>query len=190
MMRRRRFIFAATALSAALTLAPVFPTWQPRLIWNASASVPVGLYYASPAGRFKVGDLVAVTPPKALADFLAEREYLPRGVPLIKHVLALSGTGVCREGTTIFVGRKPYGSVRERDRLGRSLPRWQGCRELGEGEIFLMNPDAPDSFDGRHFGPLPVTAITAKLTPVWTEEPARLTQFQNRRSTSRSSRQE
>ncbi|MEW4459979.1 S26 family signal peptidase [Roseibium algicola] len=189
-MRRRKFIFALTGLSAALTLSSLVSTWQPRLIWNASASVPVGLYFAQPVGRLEIGDLVAVVPPKALADFLAKREYLPRGVPLIKHVIALPGTGVCRKGATIFVGGWSHGEARGHDRLGRSLPRWQGCRGLGEGEIFLMNPDAPDSLDGRYFGPLPVTAITAKLTPVWTEESARLTQFQNRRSTSRSSGQE
>ncbi|MHA7776011.1 S26 family signal peptidase [Roseibium sp. M-1] len=188
-MRRRRFIFAGTALSAALTLTPVVVDWRPRLIWNASASVPVGLYFAQSVGRLEVGNLVAVTPPKELTDFLAQREYLPRGVPLIKHVLALPGTAVCRKGATIFVDGKPFGQARERDRLGRSLPRWRGCGLLAEGEIFLMNPDAPDSFDGRYFGPLPVTAITAKLTPVWTDEPAHFEQSPNRRPPSRSSGQ-
>lgn len=189
-MRRGRFIFAATALSAALTLAPVVYTWKPRLIWNVSASVPIGLYFAQPMGRLDVGDLVAVTPPEKLADFLAKREYLPRGVPLIKHVLAVSGTSVCRKGTTIFVRGKPYGQARERDRLGRSLLRWQGCYLLGDREIFLMNPDAPDSFDGRYFGPLPVSAITATLAPLWTEEPAHLRKSQDRRRTSGSSGEE
>ncbi|MBN9673720.1 S26 family signal peptidase [Roseibium aggregatum] len=189
-MRRHNFIFGPAVLSSALILAPVFFDWQPRFIWNASASVPVGLYFARPLGTLNVGDLVAVAPPQDLADFLAKRSYLPRGVPLIKHVLALPGTGVCRKGATIFVGGKPYGQARERDRLGRSLPRWQGCRGLGEGEIFLMNPNAPDSFDGRYFGPLPVTVISAKLKPVWTDEPARFEQSPNRRPPSQSSGEE
>lgn len=189
-MRRRRFIFAATVLSAALTLVPVVHAWQPRFIWNASASVPVGLYYASPAGRLEVGDLVALTPHKALARFLTERGYLLHGVPLIKHVLALPGASVCRKEATIFVAGRPIGQARESDRLGRALPRWQDCRLLVEGEIFLMNPDAPDSFDGRYFGPLPVAAITATLTPVWTDEPARFEQSPNRRPHSRSSGEE
>ncbi|MBG6200190.1 conjugative transfer signal peptidase TraF [Labrenzia sp. EL_13] len=189
-MRRRKFIFSATTLSAALTLAPVVFDWQPRLIWNASASVPVGLYFALSVSRLNVGDLVAVAPPQDLADFLAKRGYLPRGVPLIKHVLALHGTPVCRKEATILVGGKPYGQARERDRLGRSLPSWQGCRVLDGGEIFLMNPDAPDSLDGRYYGPLPVTAITAKLTPVWTDEPARFDQSPNRRPPFRSSGEE
>ncbi|WP_346907165.1 S26 family signal peptidase [uncultured Roseibium sp.] len=180
----------AAALSAALPLAPVVFDWQPRLIWNASASVPVGLYYAQPVGRLKVGDLIVAMPHKALADFLSKREYLPRGVPLIKHVLALPGANVCRKGATIFVGDRLIAQARERDSLGRSLPHWQGCRTLGEGEIFLMNPDAPDSFDGRYFGPLPVSAISAKLTPVWTDVPARFKQSPNRRPPSRLSGEE
>ena len=190
MMRRRKFIFALTGLSAALTLSSLVSTWQPRLIWNASASVPIGLYFAQPMGRLNVGDLVAVTPPEKLDGFLAKREYLPRGVPLIKHVLALPGARVCRKGATIFVGGKPYGQVRERDQRGRSLPRWQGCHLLGDGEIFLMNPDVPDSFDGRYFGQLPVTTVTARLTPIWTDEPVRLNQLQNHDSASRSSGEE
>lgn len=190
MTRGGKFIVAVATLSAALLLAPVVFDWSPRLIWNASASVPVGLYYASPVGRLEVGDLVAVTPPTVLADFIAKREYLPHGVPMIKHVLALPGAGVCRTGAMILVGSKPYGQARERDRLGRSLPRWQGCRVLDDGEIFLMNLGAPDSFDGRYFGLIPVTAVTATLTPLWTEEPARITQLQDRCSTSRSSGEE
>ena len=189
-MRRRRFIFAVAALSAALTLATVGFDWQSRLIWNVSASVPVGLYLTQPVGRLEVGDLVAVTPPNELADILAKREYLPRGVPLIKHVLALPGTGVCRKGATIFVGDRPIAQARERDLLGRTLPHWKGCKTLGDSEIFLMNSDAPDSFDGRYFGPLPVTAVTARLTPLWTEEPMGLEQWQNRWRVSGSSDEE
>ena len=33
-----------------------------------------------------------------------------------------------------------------------------------------MNWDAPDSLDGRYFGPLPTSTITARVVPVWTDE--------------------
>ncbi|MNY66109.1 Peptidase S26 [compost metagenome] len=32
-----------------------------------------------------------------------------------------------------------------------------------------MNWDAPDSLDGRYFGPLPVTSIVARALPLWTD---------------------
>jgi type IV secretory pathway protease TraF len=43
-----------------------------RYVWNASASVPVGLYRLRPAGELAVAELVAVQPPEPLATFLAE----------------------------------------------------------------------------------------------------------------------
>ncbi len=166
----RRATIAVTLGAAALVLAPILSGHAPRYVWNASASAPLGLYRTAPAGRVEVGDLVAVTPPAAIADLLDERGYLPRGVPLIKRVLALPGTEVCRPGTTIVAYDHAYGEAREHDGLGRDLPAWQGCRTLRPGEVFLMNWDAPDSLDGRYFGPLPASTITARVIPVWTDE--------------------
>ena len=63
----------------------------PRFVWNASESVPTGLYQVQPTHHLIVTMLVVAYPPDPLASFLADRGYLPRGVPLIKRVLALSG---------------------------------------------------------------------------------------------------
>ena len=169
-MTRRGLTCVAVIAACALIAAPALTGHAPRLIWNASASVPIGLYLTRPVAPLSLGDLVAVTPSGDLAAFLAGRGSLPHGVLLIKQVLALPGARICREGAAIIVEGQVRGEARERDRLGRDLPRWQGCRVLAEGEVFLMNADAPDSFDGRYFGPLPITSITARLTPVWTDE--------------------
>ncbi|PAP92006.1 S26 family signal peptidase [Mesorhizobium wenxiniae] len=165
----RRAIITTTLAAATLVAAPAWLGYAPAFIWNASPSVPIGLYRLAPVERLDIGDYVVVTPPEPLAALLAERGYLARGVPLIKRVLALPGANVCRRGATIIAFDHAYGSVRERDRLGRPLPSWQGCRRLADGEIFLMNWDAPDSFDGRYFGPLPVTSIVARALPLWTD---------------------
>ena len=73
-------------LSDGLARARRRPPW---LIWNASASVPIGLYAIHTVGAQRIGGLVVVKPPEPLASFLADRGYLPRGVPLVKHVAAL-----------------------------------------------------------------------------------------------------
>ncbi len=39
---------------------------------------------------------------------------------------------------------------------------------LGPGEVFLLNTAAPDSFDGRYFGPVSTNSIIGKATPLWT----------------------
>ncbi|MDP0926542.1 S26 family signal peptidase [Paracoccus onubensis] len=166
-MSQCRLTLFAMLASVALIAVPMITGHAPRLIWNASASVPTGLYIARPAEHNHRDDLVTVMPPDSLAALLDDRGYLPRGVPLIKQVAALPGAEICRTDQTISVDGHSYGTARLRDRLGRELPRWQGCRRLTEGEVFLMNRGVPDSLDGRYFGPLPRISITARLTPLW-----------------------
>jgi type IV secretory pathway protease TraF len=43
----------------------------PRLLWNASASVPIGLYNVEPVAQLAVTNLVVAMPPSSLATFLA-----------------------------------------------------------------------------------------------------------------------
>lgn len=159
-----------TYFSALATTASIFIDPAKKLIWNASASVPVGLYRIVPANRLDVTDLAVVMPPDDLAGFLDERRYLPRGLPLLKRVLALSGTTVCRNGAEITAYGMPYGQARERDGQGRPLPVWQGCRTLRADEAFFMNWDAPDSFDSRYFGLLPLSTVVGRAIPVWTAD--------------------
>jgi conjugative transfer signal peptidase TraF len=156
---------AAAALVATTVLEPL-----PLYIWNASASVPIGLYRLRPAKRFQVTELVAVQPPELLATFLDLNGYLPVGIPMLKRVLALPGQTVCRSGLTISVDDIVMGEARERDGRGRPLPKWQGCRVVGDGELFLMNWQSDDSLDGRYFGVLPASAVIGRALPVWTWE--------------------
>ncbi|TIM22434.1 MAG: S26 family signal peptidase [Mesorhizobium sp.] len=165
----RRAIITTMLAAATLVVGPAWLGYAPAFIWNASASVPIGLYRLAPVERLDIGDYVVVTPPAQLATFLAGRGHLARGVPLIKRVLALAGATVCRRGATIIAFDHAYGEAREKDSLGRPLPSWQGCRRLAHGEIFLMNWDMPDSLDGRYFGPLPVATIVARALPLWTD---------------------
>ena len=103
-----------------------------------------------------------------LATFLADRRYLPRGIPLLKRVLALSGQTVCRNQLAITVDKIEMGAAREHDSSGRPLPVWQGCHVIADGEVFLMNWQSADLFDGRYFGALPTSAIIGTAEPLWT----------------------
>lgn len=159
----------ATALGVTLIAASANPPSRPSLIWNASASVPVGLYRVSPARTLSVGDIVVVRPPEKLAGYLDRRQYLPRGVPLLKHVAGLPGEVICRRGAHVTIDGTLVGDALPRDRRGRSLPQWQGCLTLAIDQVFLLNADRPDSFDGRYFGPLPLNTIAGRAAPIWLE---------------------
>jgi conjugative transfer signal peptidase TraF len=158
-------VAAVAVISSTIGTKPV-PWW----VWNASESVPIGLYAVHPVDGLTVTDLVVAMPPEPLASFLAQGGYLPLGVPLIKRVLALPGQTACRNQLLIIVDGIEMGVARERDRRGRQLPTWQGCRTIQEDQIFLMNWDEPASLDGRYFGPIPLSAIVGHAAPLWTFE--------------------
>ena len=68
-------VIASTA--TGLMLLPAVVTSPPVLLWNATASTPVGLYGLKSAGVLHVNELVVAMPPEPLASFLAARNYLP-----------------------------------------------------------------------------------------------------------------
>ena len=162
----------AITTTAAISLLGVISvvTFAPRLIWNASASAPIGLYAIEPDRSPDITDLVAIRAPEPLDSFLVERGYIGRGVPLMKRIAALPGQRVCRNELAITVDAVPMGDALARDRLGRPLPVWQGCRVVTEGELFLMNWRVRDSLDSRYFGSLPASSVIGRATPVYTDE--------------------
>ncbi|MBA4766297.1 MAG: S26 family signal peptidase [Porphyrobacter sp.] len=167
-MKRRSMMFAAIVGCATLsTLAVPVARFA---VWNATASVPTGLYAIRGKAGLHVGERVAIEPPPGLRRLLAKRHYLPAGVPLLKRIAAVRGQRVCRDALRITIDGEYVGATRTRDRLGRPLPTWAGCHVLRTGEIFLMNPAAPDSFDGRYFGVLRLTHVIGRAAPVWTDE--------------------
>jgi conjugative transfer signal peptidase TraF len=168
-MRRSGWILA-TGLAALMAAASILFRPAPKLVWNASASVPIGLYAIHPIDGIQPGDLVLVLPPDAVARYLAERGYLPLGVPVLKHVLALAGQSVCRVERTITVDGVVVGDALDRDRQGRGLPDWHGCRTVAHDEAFLMNSRSPFSSDGRYFGPLPASTIVGRAAPLWVKK--------------------
>lgn len=142
---------------------------RPALVWNATASVPVGLYRVLPlAGDPRVGDLVLARVPDALATLLAERGYLPFGVPLLKRVAAVAGQRVCERAGVVSIGGRVVATALANDGRGRPLPRLEGCSVLGRGEVFLLNAGVPASLDGRYFGSTPVASIIGRAVPLWT----------------------
>ena len=167
-MRTRQALLIA--LVGAILAASLFTPKRPLLIWNASPSVPVGLYRIE-AGPIHRGDLVLVRPPPEVAQLAHRRGYLPKSAYLIKIVVAVGGGRVCRFADRIFVGGVLVARARVRDRRGRSMPSWWGCRQLGAGDLFLLAPDT-HSFDSRYFGIVPEAQVVGRAAPLWLVLPA------------------
>jgi len=156
---------AVTLFGVLATAASAIPSH--RLVWNASASVPVGLYWRI-SDRPQRGDLVLAWAPLWARRLAAERHYLPRDVPLAKRIAGIEGDTICAADDAILINGELVARRLTFDRSGRLLPRWTGCETLGPGAFFLLMPEVPDSFDGRYFGVIHRPDILGRLVPLWT----------------------
>lgn len=165
----RRVPLLGVTLLAALGIGlPIVIGPLPRLIYNASASAPLGFYRLVLDTAIARGDLVLARLPPSVAKLAADRRYLPLSVPVVKHVAALTGDRLCVQSGVVAVNSRIAARALQMDSEGRPLMAWRGCRTLRPGEIFLLMPDVPASFDGRYFGPIPETLIVGRLVPLWT----------------------
>lgn len=167
--RRRPILIAGTIGFALISLAAAIEIVgppAPRVVWNASASAPIGFWRVDPDARFRTGDMVLARTPEAVRQLAAERRYIPANVPLLKRIAAEGGDDVCALGHDIFINGQPVARRLDADRRGRPLPWWNGCELLAHGRVFLLM-DATDSFDSRYFGPVEGQAIIGRAVPLW-----------------------
>ncbi len=167
MSRPDRLPLILGGLACALMAGGALLSSTKRVVLNTTASAPVGFYWLTDAAP-AVGDLALVRPPPELARWLAVRGYLPLNVPLIKHVAAIEGQSVCARDEVVAIDGRVVGAILKRDLVGRPLHAAGTCRRLGEGEVFLLNPAAPRSLDGRYFGPVSRDCIVGRLHRLWT----------------------
>lgn len=163
---RWRAVMALACLMATLLLATM--AWNPRplLVWNVSASAPVGLYAVAPANRARTGDMVIAWTPRPARVLAARRRYLPSNIPLVKRIRAASGDLVCARGSSIRINGRHAVARRGIDGKGRAMPWWTGCRRLANGEYLLLT-DSPRSFDGRYFGVTTRRDLVGRAVPLW-----------------------
>ena len=158
-------------IAVALIVAPMVTQQPPLLVvWNASPSVPVGLYLITKASP-RVGDLAVLRLPPVIAAFAARRGYLPTSAYLLKPIAAVAGDLVCRFGERVLVSGGLAGIAQDADADGNAMPTWQGCRVLQMGEVFVL-ADHPASFDSRYFGPLQTVSIVGRAVLLWSHRPA------------------
>src|SRR3546814_7051333 len=83
-------VAVALALTALMSLS-----WPTVVVYNPSDSAPRGWYVRRPLRELRSGALVLARLPPAVAGFAERRGYLPRAVPLLKHVGAIAPQRVC-----------------------------------------------------------------------------------------------
>ena len=165
--RKIRNRISAIGLGLSVIVDTIILPPAPRLVWNASASAPVGLYVVHPGAHVATGDIVTARLSAAMTRLAADRHYLPEGVPLVKQIAAGPGDIICASATRILVNGLWLVSRRAVDAAGRPMPWWNGCHVLHDRQYFLVMPSVPTSFDGRYFGITPASDIIGRARLLW-----------------------
>lgn len=161
----RRSVVAVWA-SVTMALIAAGTRENPPFIWNASRSVPIGLYRVLEHPPVQ-GELAAIRLPHSIATLANERGYLPGRALLLKPIIAVGGGRICRWRNQVFVNGVLRAQSVDFDSRGRRLPAWTGCVTLAADQALVLGRPH-DSFDSRYFGPISVGAIVGRAIPIWT----------------------
>lgn len=136
-----------------------------QYVWNASESLPKGLYRITNSLPSK-GELVLVRLPEWVQFLADQRKYLPRNTPALKRIYGVRGDVVCRFGEIVFINGTTVVIAKTRDYSNRKMPIWRGCKRLSSDELFLLTEHS-DSFDGRYFGVVKTSSVIGMARPIW-----------------------
>lgn len=154
---------ALIALGLTLLAATLAPK-RPVLAWNASASVPVGLYLIA-SRPVHIGDYVLIRLSDITQALAVRHGYIGANTPLLKRVAAREGDRVCRSGRAAWIAGRQVVIAFGTDRVGKPLPVWQGCYQLQDGQLFVLGTHS-ESFDSRYFGPIDRDQVIGVATPL------------------------
>jgi type IV secretory pathway protease TraF len=90
--------------------------------------------------------------------YAAARSFTKPGIRFLKRIAAATGDVVCAYGPNVCIDGDALPERQSNDPAGRTLPTWSGCLKLPLGEVRLLR-ETPNSFDGRYWGPTPVSWI-------------------------------
>ena len=124
-------LLTSILLITVIALKPV-----PKLIWNASKSVPIGLYWIKNRSPH-VGEIAVLKPPEWVQLIADERNYLPNFAWLLKPVVATNGAIICRFRRLIFVNGKLVARAHLHDKLGRILPTGRAVKRFEMIKFFF-----------------------------------------------------
>ncbi len=155
---------ALVALGVGLLTATAFGPKRLVLVWNRSASVPVGLYIVM-SRPVHIGDYVLIRLSGTMQVLAERRGYIGAHTPVLKRVTAMEGDRVCRSGRAAWIAERQVVIALGTDRAGKPLPVWQGCHQLQDGQLFVLGTHS-QSFDSRYFGPVDRYQVIGMATPL------------------------
>lgn len=159
-------------------LAGIGGAWAGGVRINATPSMPRGLWLLAGGARPEVRRsdvLVLCIPDPAVVRLGRERGYLGNGPcpdgsePLVKPAAAVAGDRVLvsPDGVAVNGAVLPHSAQLAADSAGRPLPRWPaGVYAVRPGEVWAVATQAPNSWDSRYWGPVPLSSVFGVARPL------------------------
>lgn len=166
-LKAYRGLFFALFVTGLFALGATFFA-RPVIIYNATDSLPHGLYLVVQKPDYECGDLVVFPIPESVKALVRQRHWLPDGAILIKPIAGESGDMLSTKSGRCLLNGVDFGMVETVDRTGQPLPVFSINRRLEKGEIAVVNP-TQNSFDSRYFGPIKERQIIGEAVPIWTQ---------------------
>ena len=157
-MNRRPLVVAFVVVSSLYASRAIFLSFGPKLLINSSPSAPQGIYLVTETKEFKVGDLVALELPPSVKAQFKKYSWFREDYLLIKRVAALSGDTICIGNEDFTINGEVQGLLLKTDSAGIPLSHPVGCFLLSSTQFFPRS-ELEQSFDGRYFGLLELSAI-------------------------------
>lgn len=152
--------------------------WAGGVRINATPSMPRGLWLVAGDGGAEVrrGDvLVLCVPDPAAVRLGRERGYIGAGPcpdgsePLVKPAAAVPGDRVTLspDGVVVNGAALPHSAQLAMDSAGRPLSGWPaGEYAVRPGEVWAVATHAPNSWDSRYWGPVPLSSVFGVARPL------------------------
>ncbi len=175
--REKISVAAGASFAVAASFVTVVFAQADGLWINTTDSMPMGLWRQTARHEARPGDVVLLCLPNTPVTRLGkDRKYIaPGACPtgqeiLLKPVAAGPGDLVAVSSSWIIVNGRVVANSGQlaRDSQGRPLPGYPaGQYRVPLGEIWLVSPHNPRSFDSRYFGPVSASLVKGTVRPVW-----------------------
>lgn len=143
------------------------------LVYNATASQPIGFYLKSYPNSYLHNDLVLVCPVTSVAKWSVEHHIIADGMgcqysaPLLKKIVATAGDRVTVTHKGIIVNDTLIPNTAP---IARKVKQWNTFDKeflLKSGEYIVVANQNNLSFDSRYFGVVTDKNIIAKIRPIF-----------------------
>lgn len=132
------------------------------VIYNYTASLPVGWYWLEPAASLRHGDIILCDADEDTMQLAVERQWINPNTHFLKCIYGLPGDVYEIRAHRYIVNGEDKGEIKQYDSAGRKLPLQPDGKYIVPEGYILTGTSEENSFDSRYYGPIPIKNVYNK----------------------------